>query len=771
VTEDRGAIRDLVRRCAGTTRAWPQENEHTRCQVTEESWNPTASATPSTLTFSYDVQGNMTGAADGATSLTFGYDEGHMISESATLASNITSKIDYQYQAGWVSQVAASTNNTLDSSIEYGWNAYGQLVTIEQSGTNVSPKSVKYTYNAKGQKTLLERFSDLDQQSPVAKTSIVMDSGGCAPTNNPSSISHSLPSGALLVNYVFGWDASGRLTNMSSSTDGSATFTYDSSDQLTGVDYANYPDLSFSFDATGNRTGGGNVPGADNRQQSDGVSDFAYDANGNLIRRTNKTTGAVVEYTYDARDRLTDVSFKPSATGTLQRKVHYVYDPLNRRVSRSVDADGNGTYDQVEYYVNKGLRKSRDNAGDDVMLRLDATGKVIGRYLHGASVDEILAEENIAADGKSDVLWSLADHQGSVRDMIRVGTSGHASIVKHVMYGPFGEKIADTDAAIANMYGYTGREFDKETGLQYNRARYYDPKLGRWISQDPIGFAAGDTNLYRYVGNSPTNATDPSGLQEKHVDPEYVAGREELQRIYRRYAELYGRNPDKYLWAGLATHAGSQVIQEIYDRLEREKLSALNMAVNGRLANPNSTLVLDMCEKARRQAALLESMQRIILQMAKDIEADIGKQFEAYDSEGLAGIDKLIQGGMPSDIRGPWEKIDSGDYAGGSEGLTRREQTTVLNRGYEQINGLLPLSAIGIPMSWQATSGLPNCPSFHETTKTGWFTDTRGPDRNARWIYIRDHVLRRWNSMTRQERDDWVKKQLGTVNSPPVQWP
>jgi RHS repeat-associated protein len=58
---------------------------------------------------------------------------------------------------------------------------------------------------------------------------------------------------------------------------------------------------------------------------------------------------------------------------------------------------------------------------------------------------------------------------------------------------------------------YTGRERDEETGLQYNRARYYDPTTGRFISEDPINFRAGDTNLSRYVLNSPTLLTDPSG--------------------------------------------------------------------------------------------------------------------------------------------------------------------------------------------------------------------------------------------------------------------
>jgi RHS repeat-associated protein len=61
-------------------------------------------------------------------------------------------------------------------------------------------------------------------------------------------------------------------------------------------------------------------------------------------------------------------------------------------------------------------------------------------------------------------------------------------------------------------YGYTGREQDTETGLDYYRARYYDPFVGRFIGEDPIGFSAGDGNLTRYVFNSPVNGTDPTGL-------------------------------------------------------------------------------------------------------------------------------------------------------------------------------------------------------------------------------------------------------------------
>ena len=66
-----------------------------------------------------------------------------------------------------------------------------------------------------------------------------------------------------------------------------------------------------------------------------------------------------------------------------------------------------------------------------------------------------------------------------------------------------------------NPFTFTGREWDKETGLYYYRARYYDAKVGRFVSKDPIGLAGGDINLYSYVGNNPVNFVDPWGLKCK----------------------------------------------------------------------------------------------------------------------------------------------------------------------------------------------------------------------------------------------------------------
>ncbi len=83
--------------------------------------------------------------------------------------------------------------------------------------------------------------------------------------------------------------------------------------------------------------------------------------------------------------------------------------------------------------------------------------------------------------------------------------SGHAGAVTQTLaYGPFGAVQGQTGHS-PNPLRYTGREQDADTGLYYYRARYYDPQDGRFLSENPPGFAAGDVNSYAYVNNNPIN--------------------------------------------------------------------------------------------------------------------------------------------------------------------------------------------------------------------------------------------------------------------------
>ena len=86
------------------------------------------------------------------------------------------------------------------------------------------------------------------------------------------------------------------------------------------------------------------------------------------------------------------------------------------------------------------------------------------------------------------------------------------TVAAEYTYDAFGQ-ITQT-GPLQQPFGFTGREFDAESGLYYYRARYYDPALGMFIQSDPIGFAAGDLNIYAYVGNDPANWSDPSGYSQ-----------------------------------------------------------------------------------------------------------------------------------------------------------------------------------------------------------------------------------------------------------------
>jgi RHS repeat-associated protein len=171
-----------------------------------------------------------------------------------------------------------------------------------------------------------------------------------------------------------------------------------------------------------------------------------------------------------------------------------------------------------------------DGSGTGQILRLT------NRYLWADSVDQLLSDEQywnntgmaINATTSSTVagntLWTLGDHLGSIRDLLDNNGvirehqvfDSYGRLVREVDYNSAGQVIASNDAsAVDTVFGYTGRSWDTDVNLQYNRARWYDPQTGRWLSQDPIGFAAGDANLYRYVGNKATYRRDPSGL----IDP------------------------------------------------------------------------------------------------------------------------------------------------------------------------------------------------------------------------------------------------------------
>ncbi|MBX9681827.1 MAG: RHS repeat-associated core domain-containing protein, partial [Gemmataceae bacterium] len=179
------------------------------------------------------------------------------------------------------------------------------------------------------------------------------------------------------------------------------------------------------------------------------------------------------------------------------------------RVRKIVDIDGAGigpaatTRFALDKWNNTKLMPI-GTENTDVWADLDGSNSLQARYFRGDFVDQILGR----IEG-SNRYWLLADHLSSVRDVITTGG------VESIDYDAWGNILQDD--ASRGRYGWTGREYDVEADLQFNRARYYDASTGRWISQDPLSFDAGDGNLYRYSRNSITTTSDPSGLLIKSI--------------------------------------------------------------------------------------------------------------------------------------------------------------------------------------------------------------------------------------------------------------
>ncbi|HXJ94595.1 MAG TPA: RHS repeat-associated core domain-containing protein, partial [Terriglobia bacterium] len=220
------------------------------------------------------------------------------------------------------------------------------------------------------------------------------------------------------------------------------------------------------------------------------------DANGNTTSKTDST--GTTNYSWDFENRLTSVTL-PGSGGS----VSYAYDPFGRRIYKS---SSTGT----SIYTYDGI---------NLVEETNASGSVVARYSQGTSFDELLAMLRSGATS-----YYERDGLGSVTSL----SNAAGALTQTYTFDSFGN-TTNSSGSLTNPFQYTSREFDTETTLYYMRARYFDPKTGRFLSEDPLGFSVGD-NFYAYSLNSPVNFVDPAGLSPFDLYNLYEKARKKLKK-------------------------------------------------------------------------------------------------------------------------------------------------------------------------------------------------------------------------------------------------
>jgi RHS repeat-associated protein len=412
--------------------------------------------------YEYDVLGNLTSVIDRNGQTTrYEYDPHNRLA-LVTYADASTTR--YAYDAG---DRLVLIVDSLGGTIAREYDDLDRLIS------EATPEgTVAYAYDADGRRTSMTAAGQMPvtyEYDPAHRLTAIVQGGAAV---------------------SIGYDAAGRRGIMRLPNGIVATYGYDAAGQIASITYAAganlVGDLTYTYDAAGNPTSvGGSLAStgmpaevsaseydAANRLISWNGQPLLYDGNGNV------TSDGPATYTWDARNQLAAIGGAlPSA---------FEYDGVGRRRGRIAGSQTQYLYDGV-----------------NVIAELSGGGAVATMLTGG--IDEIF--QRVDAGG---VRSLITDALGSTVAL----ADASVTLSTRYAYDPFGTTKVSGGAS-SNSAQFTGREAEAN-GLYFSRARYYDPKRGRFLSEDPIG-AFGGPNAYAYVGGMPTRFTDPFGLYNRDV--------------------------------------------------------------------------------------------------------------------------------------------------------------------------------------------------------------------------------------------------------------
>jgi RHS repeat-associated protein len=425
------------------------------------------------------------------------------------------------------------------SDVHRSYNAAGQLIQEQQIVTGLGALYVNYpSYDDDGRLTRmyvsgLSGFDftySYDAMGRFEKVSLTPSTTLFQYHYDAASNETERDNLFNLVNQFTPRDALNRITTWDAKKGASTltheSYTYDAMNRITVVNYGAGPTDSFSYYRDGelNQATLGNLAHAltynlDNAGNRTSVVDNNVTSTYSPNTINQYTTGAgssvvngpeheIQSYNGVAYTYINDERLLSAASGSTYSMV---YDALGRCLKRSL-SNGPTTY----YFYD----------GEKPILEYDAGGTAVGNNVYGKGIDEILERIAIGSDGNWYSYFPQQNHEGSVTLL----TDVNGSAIERYRYDAFGAPTVYTGTWATraatiydNRFLFTGREYaatyrSTHTTPAFNfyeyRARAYNPKLGRFMSEDPKVFDAGDYNLFRYCHNDPVDMTDPMGLDE-----------------------------------------------------------------------------------------------------------------------------------------------------------------------------------------------------------------------------------------------------------------
>ncbi|GIG23630.1 hypothetical protein Cch01nite_43540 [Cellulomonas chitinilytica] len=416
-------------------------------------------------TIDNDAFGRRHAVTDADSVVVLGYDDDDNLVEERTTGNGGDGRPDVtlSYAHDAASRLTGLTGP--GGTVTYGYDAAGLLDELvdTQGGT------FGLTYDSAGRLDELARPNGVDDDLRYEPRGLL-----ARVATSPDGVVQS-------TEYTF--DGLGR---RGTSTDGQGThsYEYDPADRLVTATHpaaSGLPDEAFTYDAVGDRTSWAGSPAATvtydtgNRLTSDGTYDYAWDAEGRLVSRQERASGDTTTYRWDGAGLLVGIDHPDGTVST------YRYDGLGRRT----EVDEGGT---VRRYVYDGW---------NIHLEYDGTDTLRATYTTGLATGEIYS---VTRDGAT--TYPLVDGLGSVV----AWTDADGGVVGRTSYDAFGNSSAS--GTVDDTYAYTGYQQDA-SGLFYARFRYYDPAVGRFLSEDPEL----NLNVYAYAENCPTQYIDPLGRQ------------------------------------------------------------------------------------------------------------------------------------------------------------------------------------------------------------------------------------------------------------------